>query len=664
MDPVFIAKTVIPICYQICSQAKAVPHNQRQCERLAERVALVCKTVEALIPKLPVSSGGMIEQLEGSEAIALAPITSTNTLSGFSPRQSTRTQAYTENLLSLKDTLEESLSLIKSFSGEYWAYQYIYAGGDAKRFDSIYHRLDRDIQQLTLGLSVYQIINQEEDAKDKKADLQALLGKQDQVLSLAIEAKKKTQALELNEQDRHAVLLQQMESMKLLFLERVEAVKKKKSVISERLLVPFCDLSIDSFLAGGSFGKVYIGRWREQEVAIKMVEGELTESEQNLFIREVGLMEQLRSDYVVPLYAVCNEPGRACLVMKYMQQGSLRILLDKKGPLLTDGEKHQIILDMALGLYYLHSQNILHRDFKSENVLLDKMGGARISDFGLSKLMSSSVASLGERTPDLQWFAPEVFLSPNNNEVFTQASDVYSFGVVMWEVLTGKRPYANLSIQQVASRLSKWNHEKIPDSAAKIYQDLLQACWSKDRHSRPSMLSVIRQLRTYGTSLKKEKKEEEVSAIGFPGTAGTQPGFWKSTGQKQIDSETEAEVYYRAAESFEKDKYLEKAVANYQHAATMGYTRAKTALAMHYMQGTGGLVVDKGKANALLKESASAGHARGMRILAYQYEKGGGIAQDIPKAKYWYEKAAEAGDDYAVQKLQQLRGPDKKQLRA
>jgi TPR repeat protein len=105
---------------------------------------------------------------------------------------------------------------------------------------------------------------------------------------------------------------------------------------------------------------------------------------------------------------------------------------------------------------------------------------------------------------------------------------------------------------------------------------------------------------------------------------------------------------------YEQEKSMEKAVAHYQKAASMGYPRAKTALAMHYMQGTGGLSVDKQKAHALLKEAAEGGHARGMRALAYQYEKGDGMPVDMEAAQRWYQKAADAGDEYAKDKLSRL----------
>jgi predicted Ser/Thr protein kinase len=518
------------------------------------------------------------------------------------------------------------------------------------------------MSQLNLGLNVHQILNKEEDEKDRQADVAALMAKQDEILQLVAEDKKETQRLALDEENRHLVLMQQMASMRFFLQERLQPQKKEKPPISKKLLVPFYDLSIDTLLVKGSFGNIYHGRWLQQEVAIKMIEGELTEAERKEFIREVRIMKELRSKHVMTLYAVCDEPGRACLVMEYMEQGSLRSLLDR-GALPDDEDKHRLIIEVALGLHYLHSQDILHRDFKSANVLIDKFGAARIADFGLSKLTSKEMTTLGKKTDDIQWSAPEIIQSTGDNHAFSEASDVYSFGVVMWEILTGKKPYADLPLAEVAQKLMKGEHEAIPPTLPKVYQSLLKACWSEDRHSRPSMAQVIEQLRAF-VPAPKDKEEIGASIMFAPSTVGAQAGFWPkprerggagaSSSSQSASPAVEPETYYMAGFGYEQEKSMEKAVAHYQKAASMGYPRAKTALAMHYMQGTGGLSVDKQKAHALLKEAAEGGHARGMRALAYQYEKGDGMPVDMEAAQRWYQKAADAGDEYAKDKLSRL----------
>ena len=201
-------------------------------------------------------------------------------------------------------------------------------------------------------------------------------------------------------------------------------------------------------------------------------------------------------------------------------------------------------------------------------------------------------------------------------------------------------------------KLEHAENEVIHENISKEYQDLLRACWSKERYLRASMANIVEQLRAYRPMLKQKAEiEAPFSSVACSSFAGAQPGFWQAPRRGLKLIEIEPDVYYRAGLNFEQEKDLQNAVKHFQKAAAVGYPKAKTSLAMHYMQGTGGLAMDKVAANRLLIEAAEAGHARGMRALAHQYEKGDGIPIDNKKAKDWYEKAAAAGDDYAKKKL-------------
>ena len=152
----------------------------------------------------------------------------------------------------------------------------------------------------------------------------------------------------MEEDEKARVIQNQLESMKFA-LQQMDPANRKKGEVSKKILVPFYELDIDRLLAKGSFGSIYLGRWRQQEVAIKMVEGTqeaMTEAQRSEFLREVKIMQRLRSEFVMPLYAVCVEPGRACMIMKYMSNDSLRSVLDDEQTLLTAAEKDRLILDI------------------------------------------------------------------------------------------------------------------------------------------------------------------------------------------------------------------------------------------------------------------------------------------------------------------------------
>lgn len=680
MDPIAGAQIALDICIKIYEHAQLVKCNKEQCLRLAERTRIVVETVKALVAQiplhmLPVGRGANVPGKQTVLPPASYPAPGTPSSGTTTP--ALPMQAYTQALISLKGTLDDALYLVQSFSKKHWAMKVIRAHSHQDKFADIYQRLESDISQLNLGLQVHQVLKSPEqraqDEQDKQKDYNDLLAKQDEILRLNQAMQETQQRLAMDDRNRHDVLMQQMKSMQYC-LAQMQPGKKHKAPISEKLLVPFYDLKIDALLAEGSFGKVYKGRWLEQMVAIKMLERELTEGERKEFLREVHIMKQLRCEYVMPLYAVCDEPGRACIVMKYMAQGSLRTVLDNAPPRSAQ-EKHRLIEEIALGMHYLHSQDILHRDLKSGNVLIDDNGDARIADFGLSRLGDKSLFSQANQTHDLQWMAPEILQNAGDNRVFSEAADVYSFGVVMWEVLTGKKPYEGLSLGKVAQKVTQGENETIPNTLPKVYQTLLKECWAMEKHARPSMGKIIHRLREAATkelAFLKDLREMKATGSGYlnpssPNLAKRQ-GFWElpstpaSSQQAQSQAQTSQsalqpvpETYFMAAQMYENQQQFHQAIQHYEEASNRGYARAATKLAMHYLQGTANLTQDKEKAHALLKKGAEGGHATAMRSLAYQLEKGDGVPQNLNEARIWYEKAAQAGDNYAAQKMEQLK---------
>ena len=634
MDPLGSLLNIVQVCQMIYTQVDTVRNNINQCKRLKQRVEIIHSSVEKLIPKLEAAKSE-------KEAVRLAI---------HSP--------YEKPLLALLDTLNEALVLIRKSSQKNLGIKFVMAAFDSGDFEGIYARLEQDLSQINLGLNVDQVLNREQDEADRKQDYAAMLSKQDEILRVGIEAKQSMQMLVMKEDEKARVIQNQLESMKFA-LQQMDPANRKKGEVSKKILVPFYELDIDRLLAKGSFGSIYLGRWRQQEVAIKMVEGTqeaMTEAQRSEFLREVKIMQRLRSEFVMPLYAVCVEPGRACMIMKYMSNDSLRSVLDDEQTVLTAAEKDRLILDIALGLNYLHTEGVLHRDVKSANVLLDGEGRARIADFGLSKL-ETGLSTLGQRTKDLQWMAPEVLMSLDNR-AFTKAADVYSFGVVVWEILTGKAPYAGKKLSEISKKITSYEHEEIPMDMPEHYQQLLRNCWRKDRWSRPTMSDIVLQLREY--QMTNSGPSQAMNPLMLQSSAGACAGFWKppKQGFGVKGDAAKPEVFFAAAQKFEEQQLFSAAAANYKKASDLGYPRAKTSLALLHLQSKLGPANAQSKqlAHELLLEAAQAKHARGMRSLAYQFETGDGIPKDLSKAKYWYQEAANHGDDYAAKKVQELGG--------
>ncbi|XP_058074827.1 systemin receptor SR160-like [Magnolia sinica] len=200
----------------------------------------------------------------------------------------------------------------------------------------------------------------------------------------------------------------------------------------------------DSLIGSGGFGDVYKAQLKDGSVvAIKKLIHVSGQGDRE-FTAEMETIGKIKHRNLVPLLGYCKVGEERLLVYEYMRFGSLDdILHDRKkaGIKLNWAARRKIAIGAARGLAFLHHNcipHIIHRDMKSSNVLLDENLEARVSDFGMARLMSAmdthlSVSTLAG-TPG--YVPPEYYQSFR----CSTKGDVYSYGVVLLELLTGKQP--------------------------------------------------------------------------------------------------------------------------------------------------------------------------------------------------------------------------------
>src|SRR5579864_2934709 len=202
----------------------------------------------------------------------------------------------------------------------------------------------------------------------------------------------------------------------------------------------------DSIGAGG-FGVVYRAYQPivEREVAIKVI---LPQYANNLdfvhnFEAEAQLVAHLEHPFIVPLFDYWREPDGAYLVMRFFQAGSLRQALERDGPFSVN-RVAEILGQIAGALDTAHRHHVIHRDVKPENILLDAEGNAYVADFGIAKRVDQANGKKEEEenfSGTLAYAAPELM----KRGPATPQSDIYSLGYVVYEMLTGKHPFADQS---------------------------------------------------------------------------------------------------------------------------------------------------------------------------------------------------------------------------
>ena len=175
--------------------------------------------------------------------------------------------------------------------------------------------------------------------------------------------------------------------------------------------IPNTELGNLQEIASGSFGTVYHGNWSNQEVAVKKLHGHVLPSDIEYFQREAVFMAKLQSPYVIGLHGICIEGNRFSIVMPYMSKGTLEGVLQNPQEYLPWNEPRRIdiAINTGKGLAYLHERDIIHRDIKSLNILLDADYNPKITDFGFAKVKINMTKRTG--------VGSALWIARNNNKL-------------------------------------------------------------------------------------------------------------------------------------------------------------------------------------------------------------------------------------------------------
>ena len=250
---------------------------------------------------------------------------------------------------------------------------------------------------------------------------------------------------------------------------------------------------------GGS-SDIYLGMYRGTEIVEKRFDLKNIEKDITSFKREISSFIRLQHPYLLLFFGFIAEPMRLSIITEYCSGGNLQELLVKKKNLyLTWKLRKNILLQIALGMNYLHGNNppILHRDLKSLNIFLtndieksDDITDIKIADFGLSVFFDKD-GYLNERVGTCHWMAPEVIKSQR----YDTKADVYSYGIIIWEVCTRKTPYSEYQnrndILIGVSNGKRPNINFIPKDTPDKFMELMIKCWDNDPDERPSFDDII-----------------------------------------------------------------------------------------------------------------------------------------------------------------------------
>ncbi|KAG2049076.1 kinase-like protein [Suillus hirtellus] len=258
-------------------------------------------------------------------------------------------------------------------------------------------------------------------------------------------------------------------------------------------------------IAHGGFGDIWKCSLPDENVAVKAIRSYFIDENDRIkkdkrLRRELIIWQKLIHDNILPLYGVALGFGPfTAMVCPWAKNGSLIMYLESHRDLLI-AERFKLLSDVANGLHYLHTNQVVHGDLSGSNVLVMENGTACLSDFGLSGVVSDFFGSStfsSTISGNIRWGAPELFALPENQDGSinrpSKEADVYSFGSIMLQVLSGKIPYYYIKQQmQIIMMVVNGKKPRRPEepTITEEHWSMIERCWSPC-DARPTIEDIL-----------------------------------------------------------------------------------------------------------------------------------------------------------------------------
>ena len=271
-------------------------------------------------------------------------------------------------------------------------------------------------------------------------------------------------------------------------------------------LIPYETFTDWKSIGAGCFGEVFKARdtKKGQKFALRLIQfkcDELTSYTEatSMLITEATDMSRAQHKRILEVCGVCIHPNKGfALVLPNLSRGSLEQLLLREPDTISHC-KIRILLQIADGMLFLHGLNpqLLHLNLKPANVLFTDNLDVKVSDFGLSRARRLMTAPRTDTPPkgSLEYIPPEHLVGINRKP--TTKFDVYSYGITVWQVITGKRPYATvINETQIMERVVQGQRPDLStvDTKGRIQETAVECmthCWDQDSASRPEFSEIV-----------------------------------------------------------------------------------------------------------------------------------------------------------------------------
>lgn len=462
------------------------------------------------------------------------------------------------------------------------------------------------------------------------------------------------------------------------------------------------DFKIIKNIDDGQFGAVYLVESQDthKKYAAKVIKHECnTENDQNSFSNDINFYLKIKNPAILNILGYSlkdfDQKPFPTLIADYAENGSLKKVFDDSHNSnfpnnLTNTNKYIILLGITLGMKYLHSLGIMHRNLKPCHILLDENYYPLITDFLYSNTSDEQLTKIILESNSPSYIAPEVFLG----NPYTYKSDIYSFSLIAYELVTGKKPY--LDFKNIDDLKEAITHGKRPDLSlvpnGKI-RSFLSKCWSEKPSDRPSFNQIFKEISKFryklifdanqnyekvtqylelfsvGEEYQNQKNLENNQDLMNKSDSGDansmlKYGIMLRNGEgAPICKEKAAQYFEKASELGNVDAmYIyavmlrdgegipvnkEKAAQYFKKAADLGNEKAMNNYGVMLCDGDG-VSIDKKEAAKYIKMSAEHGNSDAMNNYANMLRNGEGIIVDKKEASRYYKLSAEKGNSSAM----------------
>ncbi|EGG15355.1 LISK family protein kinase [Cavenderia fasciculata] len=266
--------------------------------------------------------------------------------------------------------------------------------------------------------------------------------------------------------------------------------------------INFSELELGDVIGQGKYGEVSLGSYLGTPVAIKRIL-ECNEETNQMIERELKILKEVRHPNIVQFLGATSHNNEIYIITEFMENGDLFDALIFGDTPLNWKKKLGIALDVAQACTYLQARGILHRDLKSQNILLSSNTKAKLCDLGLARAFDANNKRLTFVGSD-RWMAPEIFMGFD----YDFKADVFSYGVVLVELVTGQVPDERKPQKRFAFETEAFL-KKVPSTCPPEFSRITVQCCATDPKDRPSFKSIQDRIKVMYESMEDEEEEEQ-----------------------------------------------------------------------------------------------------------------------------------------------------------